>query len=149
MFGFHESRWSRPWWAISWCLRIQGCCWWCNSSTSAARSHGHPLFSLGPRLVVKLVSHRRAAGHVVDSICHHLHMGIAISIGDCSSICDLLHLVIEEFLRDQVLLGQDAQAFHKGFIDIFDFVFLDTMRPMIGGRTWASFVAGSSTETWG
>ena len=78
-------------------------------------------------------------------------MGIAVGIGDGSSICHLLHLVIEEFLRDQILLGQDIQGFHKGFIHIFDFVFLNTimMRPMDGGGTWASFVAGSSTKAWG
>ena len=90
--------------------------------------HDHPVFSLGPRLVVELVLQWRAVG-----------------IGKDSSICHLFQLVLIELFADKILFGQNFQGVHKLFVYQIDLLLLDSIktRPRNGwsGRTGASFVA--------
>ena len=123
-----------PWW-----IRLLGTMnrWlrWCDSISAAVPQiisqiipHDHPVFSLGPRLVVELVLQWRAVG-----------------IGKDSSICHLFQLILIELFTDEILFGQDFQGIHKVFVYHIDLLFLDPIEtgPMDGGRgrTGTSLVA--------
>ena len=121
---FLEPRWFRPLGTMNGWLR------WCGSISAAVPQiipHDHPVFSLGPRLVVELVLQWRAVG-----------------IGEDSSICHLFQLILIELFTDEILFGQNFQGVHKLFVYQIDLLLLDSIktRPRNGwsGRTGTSFV---------